>query len=216
MRVRISKVINAIRLIIQSLYLYSIFYLTVVLFTNVDILVKLIAVAVIALLLILNSNIGNVIDFIASTNQIFLLSSASVLVGFFVTNWFMKMFDYIILNSKYLINVETTITSTAIILIFLIIFWFFISYYFFKISIRYIEKLEIKKIRIIVLTKHHFKVLEAGTVFAGFMSLLVSIIIKPEINNVINNFVLFFYLLCLIPFLYFHFNEEEYKRKDQE
>ncbi|WP_404427155.1 hypothetical protein LG296_15145 [Ureibacillus chungkukjangi] len=209
------KVKNAISVLIQTIYFYSIFYLIVLLFTNIDIFIKLVAIVIVLfLLLILKENMVSIIDFISSTNQIFVLSFMSVIIGLLISQIFINIIDYVILNSDYLKNIDDTLENTSIFLIFLIFIWFYFSYNFFKISIRYIEKLEIKKIRIIVLTKQHFKVLEAGTVFSGFMSLLVSIIIKAELNSIINNFILGFYLLCLIPFLYFHFNEDLYNRRD--
>ena len=215
-RVKNSKVINAICLIFQNIYFYLMFYLIVLLFTSVDILVKTIVLIVIVLLLIIrNLNVVNVIvkifDFIGSTYLIISISLFSVFLGSVVTWCILDIFDYVILNSKYILNVADTKENAAVFLIFIILIWFFISYQIFKISIRFIEKLEIKKVKILVLTKLQYKVLEAGTVFAGFMSLLVSIIVKPEINSIMNNLILGFYLFCLIPFLYFHFNEDNYK-----
>jgi len=183
------------------------------LFINIDILEKLGFTVLIIFLLILNFNIENVIDFITSTGQIFVLSFLSVIGGLFGTSLFIKISKKVMSDSKYSGSLELSIENSALILFFILLIWICISYYLFKISIIFMEKIVFMETKLMVLTSLHFKIIEAGTVLAGFMSLLVSVIITIEFNNIMNQIVLGFYLLCLIPFFYFHFHDEKYRTK---
>ncbi|MFF5994843.1 hypothetical protein AAGS61_08770 [Lysinibacillus sp. KU-BSD001] len=201
------KVINIVGELIITLYFYTIFYLIILLMTNIDILEKILIIVCLVFLLGINSKIEGIIDFISSTAQIMSIALISVIIGLYSTLGALKVLEYVILNSKYYVIINEELNAALMVLL-VIVLWFILSYFLFYLAINLLRKMEFKEIKMIVLNKQHYKVLEAGTVLAGFLSLLVSIIIAPELNSTINKFILGIYLLCLIPFLYFHFNED--------